>query len=986
MPPKASINLLAAKKNKRPVVSRRTRQTAGKLPTNVLSKTAISSIHNKNQEIINNLPEVELDYLIYNVLNRDKMMKMSVIDVNTSKVSENNICTPKDFRFGTLENNILCGCCKKTNKDCVGHMGHIDLEKSDFKIIHPFFRLSLMKVLQSVCPKCGSLLINEDILKQKNILDRINGPDRLKLISELSKSVRECPKCSEQIIYTYKATISGKEDDIDMNVFINDSPATLSINTIQTILNKISDKDAKTLGFMYSTLPKDYIMDFIPVIPICSRPYTVRDDEPKDEYLTIGYNEIVSRVTDLDNIDIDSDLKKKKESILYFYTHICNNKDGTHRLSPTDICKSISDRIKGKEGLLRGHLLGKRADFTGRTPIGPNKSLKFGDIAPPKAMQSVLTIPEIVTRYNIDKIKLLIEKNMIETYSKKGSYNLKFKITEKLKSNIKFDIGDVVYRYSMDGDIILFNRQPTLHKQSMLGYFCKFQDKYSIGLHLSSTTGHNADFDGDEGNVHMLQTVESQVEAKLIMCAKNCIMSSNASSPIASIIFNSLSGAYLLSKTVNLDSSVTDLDSIFEGKLFNEGLSKIIVSDQYKLSLKERVKELNYNLNINLNVDDSTDYDPETTTLTAGKILCSALFPEDFWYQKKDVKIIKGVLISGTLKKAVLGNSHGSIIQSLFKFYGKTVVSNFISDANFIFNWFLEIYGLTISVNNCKPSPEFNKIKNDQVEELNNEVEKLYEDIENEDIIENEVVSLIEEKKGRLDKKLKLDYLKSDNPLSIMADSGAKGKTADTGKLIGLLGQQFVNSRRPDKLITNNKRWLTTFSVNDKSIYSRGFTKNSFYQGLNPDEFFAHAQASRIGLTDTAVKTSDIGAMQRKMVKAQEDLIINYDGSVRNQNGIIYQFNYGVGFNCENMIESKDNNGVSKLSFIDLKEVVGKVNQKFNYIKDLETTLKCILLIDDVDKSDINSSSNDEGLNNLSEILGEGELDGGDDNDNDNDD
>ena len=137
MPPKVSIKVLGGKKVNGNKIIRK--KNVSKKPTNTLTKNVIDSIQSKNQEIIYNLPELELDYLIYNVLNRDRMEKLSVVNVNTTKISENNLSTPKDFRFGTLENNVLCGCCKKTNKECIGHMGHIDLERSDFKIINPKF-------------------------------------------------------------------------------------------------------------------------------------------------------------------------------------------------------------------------------------------------------------------------------------------------------------------------------------------------------------------------------------------------------------------------------------------------------------------------------------------------------------------------------------------------------------------------------------------------------------------------------------------------------------------------------------------------------------------------------------------------------------------------------------------------------------------------------------------------------------------------------
>ena len=896
------------------------------------------------------------------------MDKMSVINVNKKAKGNDILSTVKDGRFGTLENNVLCGCCKKTNLDCSGHMGHIDISSSiDFKIVHPFFRANLVRVLQCVCFHCQKLLVSEDELKQKNIV-ALNGINKIKQIVAMSSNIKICFHCKKRVPYVFKPQYSGDVSDLDMVVYENDKASKkkdLTVERIEHILSNITPETSKLLGFTCNTKPLDYLMNFIPVLPICTRPYTVRDETEKDEYLTLAYEDILGKLDQIGNETSDDDINDIKKNILYYYTHICDNKDGSYKLSPQDICKSISDRITGKEGLLRGNLLGKRADFTGRTPIGPNRTLRFGDIAPPKEMSTILTLPEIITKYNYNFIQELVKQNRIDKYSKKKNYNLKYNYRQNSKSEQpKLEIGDIVYRYSMDGDIILFNRQPTLHKQSMLGYFCKFQDKFSIGMHLSSTTGHNADFDGDEGNIHMLQTIESQVEGKLVMCAKNCIMSSNSSSPIASIIFNSLSGAYLLSNAVKLDENTNTILKKFNGNLFREGLSKIQMNKEGVKTLYNRCMNITNKFNIEL---------------TSGQILCSSLFPKDLWYNKGDVKIVNGILINGTLKKSVLGNSHGSIIQTIFKFYGKNTTSNFISDANFLFNWYLEIYGLTISVLNCDPiqiteelKQDFNVFKENQIKQLNEEVVKLY-DNESKNT-EDEIISLIEEKKGRLDKKIE-SSLKPDNPLVIMAKSGAKGKTADTGKLIGLLGQQFVNNKRPEKLITNNQRWLTTFSVHDRSIESRGFTTNSFYQGLNPDEFFAHAQASRIGLTDTAVKTSEIGAMQRKMVKAQEDLIVNYDGTVRNQNGIIYQLFYGAGFNCEYMIKSKDNYGNVELSFIDMREAVGKTNQNYDYLDDLELTIQTIFGEYTNTEEDIDELS----IENLAEIGEFDDDDGGGD-------
>ena len=135
--------------------------------------------------------------------------------------------------------------------------------------------------------------------------------------------------------------------------------------------------------------------------------------------------------------------------------------------------------------------------------------------------------------------------------------------------------------------------------------------------------------------------------------------------------------------------------------------------------------------------------------------------------------------------------------------------------------------------------------------------------------------------------------------MKIMTDAGSKGSRGQTTSMVAMLGQVHIGPSMPKKTMTNNKRWLTTFSVNDKRPESRGFCKHSFFDGLGPDEYFGQAQSGRIGLIGTAVMTKESGSMYKKILKAQEDLLINYDGSVRNQIGIIFQFCYCNGLSTQ---------------------------------------------------------------------------------------
>jgi len=853
------------------------------------------------------LPSFLLTSIDFSVMSRNDIDKLSTCDIKNINKNFDLTFSVDDPRLGTIENNKLCATCDKTNEECPGHLGIITLPTN---FIHPFFREIVIKVLESICFSCNKLLITEQLIKDKGF-NYLKGVSRLRDISNFCKKER-CinPDCGGGVNPKFKTTKAASNENRMVFYTIKkgklEEEHYLTVDTVKSKLDCISEKDAILLGF-HKNHPRNFIIDFVPVIPLSARPWIMREGETKDDYITSAYLDILSKKIESFQYDNKDDKEEKYKSILFFYDHLIRNCDQAYTRSPRDICKSIADRIVHKEGLIRKHLMGKRCDYTARSPLGPNRSINFGFLAPPEKMKD-LTIPEMITQYNYEYLKELANKGNI-TYicPKKGNLSgrkLKFDIS---KHNLF--IGDKIGRKVQNNDIVLFNRQPTLHKQSMLGYLCHFQDKESIGVHLSSTSGLNADFDGDEGNIHVVQTISAQVEARLVMSATNCIMSSSNSVPVASLVYNSISGAYLL----------TSDDLLFTKEEFEEGLDSI-----YKYTNNNYVRN-NYST-IEDRLDNIKKY--------SGKALCSVLFPPDFWYKNHKVIISEGILRNGRLKKNDVGSSENSIIQCLWKRYGQDITSNFISDANFLFNWYLLKYGFTVGISDCMPTTgidEFNENKFRILKELNEElysVNKLREDATNLEFEEKEererilcrtAGAKIQDKANKL--------LKSTNTIKIMCESGAKGSALASSQLIvGSLGQAFVNNKRPEKKITNDKRWLTTFSVDDNSPESRGFAVNSYFEGLGPNEFFAQAQAGRITVMDTAIKTSDVGYMQRKMIKAQEDLIISYDGGVRNQTGIIFQFCYGAGFSTQNMVLDKTDEGSEIYSFFNTKNLCGRIN------------------------------------------------------------
>lgn len=908
---------LAAKFNRKKKVEKAA-QGPKKRPYNKHVNTVEKILKNIENFIADqNLSLAEIKSISFSVFEKEILKRQSVCKVSNINGSVDTTGSLEDPRMGTIENYQLCTTCEKTNDECTGHLAMMDLPVN---IIHPFYRSTVVQVLNCICHTCNKLLISETIISEKGI-NLLKGSKRLKAITEASQKIKECnnPNCAMQPVFKDKKPSETNIWPRDLPYFIKknkrEKDLFMSVDTIKKKLDCISDKDAKTLGFDINH-PRNFIVDYIPVIPLNDRPYNeTGTKDRKDHPLTFAYKDILLK--NLESLQYDD--KDEKEdcysNILKFYSYLIKNSSGEYTLAQKEPIKSITDLITHKDGLIRGNLMGKRCDYTGRTVLGPNKNIKFGYLAVPEGMKN-LTMPETITIYNMNKIIKLAKEGKIKYFCPRNGNlagrKLKFDINKHID---KLRIGDRVDRNSEDDDYFIFNRQPTLHRYSMLGYRAKFQDKMTIGVHLSSTEGHNADFDGDEGNLHLVQTTSAQTEARLLMTPIYCMINSAGSNPSASLIYNSITGAYLM----------THQNKPMSAKIFNEGVEHI----------REQMGEEYVNTNLsNLdkrlgNIDKYSYYG-----------LCSILFPPDFWFMNRTCHISEGVLRYGSISKACKG-SHNGIIQNIYKNYNKQAAADFISAANFLFNWFLTKQGFSLSIEDIL-------ITSKEKESYFYDERDKYIDIMNKELINLPILDddadkyKIEEREQYISKlthntsikigKFFIDEIldKERNSINIMSKetSGAKGEKTKLLSVVSSLGQIFVNQKLPAKTINKKRRWLTSFSVYDTSAESTGFSKNSFFEGIDPNAYFANAQDGRRGMIDTAVNTRSTGYLERSMVKSQEDLIMNYDGSIRNQTNIIFQYSYGPGFNPMDMVKDDTENDFEVFSFINIKELCGTINSQ----------------------------------------------------------
>lgn len=887
-------------------------------------------MEDNTREQIRNLPTLIVDKLSYSIFSHDELKEQAVFDVTkTGDIGPNTVNDP---RTGAVERGKLCVKCTQDNLSCPGHYGRIVLEKT---IIHPMFHRVIIDILNSVCNSCGGLLLSEEQIRSKGYM-KLSGSKRLRAIGEASKGIpcrRKQPaeatvsSCTPNPIY-----IPSKGADIG-EIFYQvdkDSPEnTKTIEEIFDILSAISPEDSEIIGFATDSSPSRFIIRSIPVIPLCSRPPVYREGQVHQDHITEFYKDIVKFNLDLKNIntlliddktvktetelkDMEANRNRLEKKLFEAISHLINNSDQSYKHG-SQVFQDIKTRINSKEGLLRNAMMAKRVNFSGRTVLSGDPTIKFNQIRVPEIWAPFLTQVETVSSANVGRLTELLRSGRI-THLIPGrgpEAGRKKKVSEKLQRQ-QLSHGDKVWRWLQNGDYVVFNRQPTLHKQGFMGYEVVLGKQLTIGLHLAATTPHNADFDGDEGNVHAAQSLEAVQEIKHIMAASKCIMNAQTNKNIMGVIFDALLGVYLL----------TQPETEVDRGTFND-IVLFLENSESLPTLNERLDKYN-------------------VPRMSGRALFSAMLPVDFYYQKGDVLILEGILVKGVITKDHVGNTHGSIIQVMIKDYGEKTAVDFLSDIyKSMIDWITR-RGFSVGIGDCylsgKDSDTAIKTEIEKAKLLVRSMGKKLDDPIEEARREKQIIAYLDTAK-QFGNKLTKDYLSTTNAFYMMAASGAKGGAFNTAQITGILGQQFLEGQRMPETISGGRRCLPYFPEDSLDPEARGFCTNSYMSGLSPSEFWFQAVSGRKGLVDTAVTTQTTGHLHRQMVKAMEDIKVVRDGSVRNAADDIYQFTYGDdGFDAA-MLESVSTKSGSFTSFLNIKRAVGKINARYGFAPEYESDL-----------------------------------------------
>jgi DNA-directed RNA polymerase beta' subunit len=530
--------------------------------------------------------------------------------------------------------------------------------------------------------------------------------------------------------------------------------------------------------------------------------------------------------------------------------------------------------------------MGKRVDFSARSVITPDPNLSMRELGVPIKIAMNLTKPVVVNKRN--KMFLLrLVKNGPDVYpgskilERKNGNNISLRYVDR--ENLTLEYGDIVHRHMMDGDAILFNRQPTLHRMSMM---CHIVRVMPVGdtfrMNVSNTKPYNADFDGDEMNLHMPQDIESESELINLAATTWQIISPQNNKTIIGIFQDSLLGSYRFTRE---NISFTPRQAM--NLLMN--YDKVDVSKINK-SATENGKVSNFDLISQILPPMTLKYKKESYKDT-----------EDYKTSNNVVEIENGTYKRGHIDKGVLADGGNGLLQRVCNDFGNMKGSEFVDSLQGIITEYMKSSAYSVGVSDLIADKKTNDAISEAIVKKKKEVY---------DLIDQTHLGIFENKTGKTDEeefetqinnilnkatsesgKIGINSLSKDNRFVIMVKSGSKGADLNISQMISCLGQQNVDGKRIPYGFED--RTLPHFTKYDDSPSARGFVENSFISGLTPEELFFHAMGGRVGLIDTAVKTSTTGYIQRRLIKGLEDLMVNYDMTIRTNKNKIVQFAYG---------------------------------------------------------------------------------------------
>ena len=931
----------------------------------------------------------------FGILSPEEIKDISVCEITKPLTFENGKAISgglNDLKMGPIERGEVCQSCWLDHYSCPGHFGHIDLV---IPVLNVQFisntrmgsSVSIKNILESICIKCGKLLI--DI---PDGIDKIHYKKRLAFIkNRIQKNTQKSVECASSTgcHYVQPNYSFGKYNECFYSYAGRESKERLRPEYILDLFSRIDNDTVRALGMDPDYCrPEWLIFTRLPVPPPALRPAIKSETAKHEDDLVVSFEQIIKI-----NKQLSAALQQGNQKVLNWYEQLLNvyinSMISGKKVATGDSIvafstggkpiKSIKDRLMNKDGRVRGNLSGKRVDYSGRTVITPDPTLWLDQIGIPLAICKTLTFPEIVTEDNVDKLYRYVY-NGPNKYPGANSI-IDVSGTELLLkhidvSSVVLKPGDTVERHLIKDDIVLFNRQPSLHKMSMMSHRIVPLPESTFRMNVNACTQYNADFDGDEMNIHLPRSKVTQEELRMIALVPNQMISPAKSRSITGILQDGLSAIYKSTvhnvpmkakrfyNTLLADDMFNGVvnihkDGIYYGKdIFSHILPPLNYhkierepKHEFVKPLKDIIEQIKFNLFITYVDPEHISFQRvpdlqkkvsqqikvflgeykkdknvhpkiiETLEIIDKKLLTNKprglksivnnlekMAKQDerkYTTSKLELDIVQGKLNYGKLGRSHFKSGGGdyNFIYRTWQDFGPLAARDLVTKVQKTMDYWLISDGHTIGMGDMlvhskdvrdeitlailKSLEAYRKLELDTIH--GNLIPGIGRTIEDE--FETQSMQIFNDAFSSKVPAILSKYLKTvPNHMHNMVASGAKGSAVNETQIMGLVGPIAIGGKRFPK--SYGQRSLPHYQKYSNNATSRGFAANSFLNGLEPQEFFIQMASGREGCIDTAIKTAQSGYISRRLMKAMEDYMANYDCSVRNSMGRIIQFIY----------------------------------------------------------------------------------------------
>jgi DNA-directed RNA polymerase subunit A' len=884
---------------------------------------------------LSGLTTKKIDSIEFGLLSPDDIRKMSVAQIVVADTYDEDGYPIEsgimDYRLGVIDPGQRCKTCGNRVGNCPGHFGHIELARP---IMHAGYAKVIHKVLRAICRSCHRILLTDEETEHFNRMFK-RYPDLGQRTANLSKEilkraakVKVCPHCGEEQL---KLKLEKPTSIYEVS---EAGSVRLTPIDIRERLENVLDDEYRLLGIDPKAARLEWsILTVLPVPPVTVRPSITLESGVRSEddlsHKLIDIIRINQRLRE--NLDagapqlIVEDLWEllQYHCTTYFDNGVSGIPPARHRSGRA--LRTLAQRLKGKEGRFRSNLSGKRVDFSARTVISPDPNLSMNEVGVPEQIAKILTIPQRVTEWNIEEMKELVirgpEHHPGSNYlirSDGRRVDLRFVPDRSIIADT-VEPGFIVERHLDNGDIVLFNRQPSLHRMSIMAHEVRVMPYRTFRLSLYVCPPYNADFDGDEMNLHVPQSEEARAEARVLMRVQEQILSPRYGGPIIGALQDYISAAFLLTRKSSLYTR-NQVNQLLATANFEGAPPDPAIKGPIELWTGKQIFSMFIPEGINISFKANVCRKCQVCT----KEDC----PYDSWVVVRDGKLMFGAVD----EKAFGAGEPDSLFHRIIKEKGTTAARVFIDSVGRLLVRLITDRGFSMGLDDVTLPKEAERRIDIILEEADKKVNQLIETYQRGELDANPGQTLLETLEQRIMATLAEardsagevagEHLGLENSAVIMAQTGARGSRLNLSQMAAVVGQQAVRGERISRGYIG--RTLPHFERGNLGARARGFVTSSYKKGLDPIEYWFHAAGGREGLVDTAVRTSTSGYMQRRLMTALQDLKVETDSTVRTAPGRIVQFKFGD----DGVDPSKSDHGRSVNIDIAIEKVLGKVRSK----------------------------------------------------------